>query len=108
MTEPGAEYDRALVATEDAQRVLRGEAAPRPEIVFQSGCTIDTVSGVLYCPDCGQNRLRLIEALSHPAGGSPSSAGIFLRCLDCSTSFCLSVDHEQDGICVLSTARLRA
>lgn len=100
------EYQRHQDRTEDAQRVIRGEAEPPVPLTVNFGAPLDLVDGTLRCPKCGMDSVQLVQAVSYPSISFPTSAAILLSCRTCSGDFAIGVDAE-DGRCVLRTTRPR-
>jgi hypothetical protein len=93
-------------ATAQAQRVLRGEEEPRLEITFMAGVPLDFETGVVRCPKCGLDTVRIVQAHTYPSPSYPEHAAIFLDCRTCGERFAVGIDAE-DGRAILRTSRLR-
>jgi hypothetical protein len=94
------------LATEDAQRVLRGEAEPPMPLIVSLGAPLDLETGVVRCPACGMDSVQLVQAVSYPSVSYPTNGALMLSCRMCSTDFAIGVDQE-GGRCVLRTSRPR-
>lgn len=97
-----SEVDRALLATERAQRAIAGEAEPPLPLLVSLGASMDVASGTVACATCGAEAVQLIEARTHPGISYPDHAAIGLECLVCGRPFAITFDREEHGVVMRS------
>ena len=107
MTDQLHESDHHRLATEDAQRALRGEGPPPIVIDKRLGMPLDLVSGRVTCASCGMDTLDLIRAVALPDFLSPELFIAAMRCRTCDREQAISLE-QQDGAVILGTALPRS
>jgi len=97
-----------LSRTAHAQRVLAGQAKPSMPLDSRLGVSMDVASGVLSCPTCGADSVKIIEARTYPSISFPTNAAVGFECLLCSRPFAISFDLEEErGGVVMRSVRER-